>query len=80
MVSGWGGARHSWVLRLKGWYSREQTILGREDLRPEDNRLTGLYAGSVQKLRGPASGDSQEFGLVYICGQLSSVCLLRVEF
>lgn len=62
---GWGGARHSWVLRLKGWYSREQAILGREDPRAEDKWLTGRYAGCVQKkLRSPASGDSREFGLV----------------
>lgn len=53
------------MLRLKGWYSREQTILGREDPRAEDNWFTGLYAGSVQKkLASLASGDSQEFGLV----------------
>lgn len=43
----------------------EGVVLGREDPRAEDNWLTGLYAGSVQKkLRSLASGDSQEFGLV----------------
>lgn len=44
--------------------SRKQIILGREDGKAEDNRLPGHCAGSGQKLRSPASGDSQEFGLV----------------